>query len=227
MCKSSEVTNQQLKSIQNDEKKDTDELNFVCDKRRSAQGKKPSNQKKPPIQKKAANKSWKCKYRGRKKKYAKPIVCPAHGQKYRICKKMNHFARMCQSSKEKAHVAEEAEGYESDKSMLQLEEITAISGSGKQLTSSITFIVDQKYKEQLVCQLDTEATCNVISHRSLVQLLQNSDPSLLKYNSQLKLFDSTLISPVGEITLSKGNHRDLRFQVVNKPLLSAETCEEL
>ena len=44
--------------------------------------------------------------------------------------------------------------------MLQLEEITAISGSGKQLTSSITFIVDQEYKEQLVCQLDTEATRN-------------------------------------------------------------------
>ena len=58
---------------------------------------------------------------------------------------------MCKSSKKKVHVAEEAEGYESEESLLQLEEITPISGSGKQLTSSITFIVDQKYKEQLVC----------------------------------------------------------------------------
>ena len=39
--------------------------------------------------------------------------------------------------------------------------------------------------------------------------------------------------PVGEITLTierKGNRRDLRFQVVNstnRPLLSAETCEQL
>ena len=64
MCKSSKITNQQLKSIQNDEKKDDDELNFVRDKCRSAQGKKPPNQKKPPIQKKPANKSWKCKYCG-------------------------------------------------------------------------------------------------------------------------------------------------------------------
>ena len=55
---------------------------------------------------------------------------------------MNHFARMCQSSKKKVHVAEEAEGFESEESLLQLEEITAISGSGKQLTSSITFIVN-------------------------------------------------------------------------------------
>ena len=38
--------------------------------------------------------------------------------------------------------------------MLQLEKITAISGSGKQLTSSFTFIVDQKYKEQLVWTLE-------------------------------------------------------------------------
>ena len=59
---------------------------------------------------------------------------------------MNHFARICQSSKKKVHVPEEVDGYESEESLLQLEEITVISGSGNQLTSSITFIVDQKYK---------------------------------------------------------------------------------
>ena len=52
---------------------------------------------------------------------------------------------MCQSSKKKVHVAEEAEGFESEESLLQLEEITAISGSGKQLTSSITFIVNDTF----------------------------------------------------------------------------------
>ena len=52
---------------------------------------------------------------------------------------------MCQSSKKKVHVAEEAEGFESEESLLQLEEIKAISGSGKQLTSSITFIVDDTF----------------------------------------------------------------------------------
>ena len=101
------------------------------------------------------------------------------------------------------------------------------------MTSSFTFIVDQKYKEQLVCQLDTGATCNVISHRCVVQLLQNGDPPLRKSNSQLRLFDGTLILPVDEVTLKverKGNRRELRFQVVNntnKSLLSAETCEQL
>ena len=57
MCKSSEITTQQLKSIQNNEWKDNYELNFVRDKRRLGQGKKPPNQKKLPSQKKPANKS--------------------------------------------------------------------------------------------------------------------------------------------------------------------------
>ena len=54
---------------------------------------------------------------------------------------------------------------------------------------------------------------------------------LSKSNSQLKLFDCTLISAIGEIILTverKGNCLNLIFQVVNstnKPLLSAETCE--
>ena len=57
MCKLSEGMNQQLKLIQNNEWKDNYELNFVRDKRRLGQGKKPPNQKKLPSQKKPANKS--------------------------------------------------------------------------------------------------------------------------------------------------------------------------
>ena len=150
---------------------------------------------------------------------------------------MNHFAKVSQTKKEKVHVAEEAEaeeyGYESEESVLKIEEITAIKGSGKQLTASITFLIEEMYNEQLVCQLDTGATCNVISHRNLVQLLQNGEPPLIKSNAQLKLFDGTLMQPVGEIMLTaerKGKRLDLKFQVVessNKPLLSAETCEQL
>ena len=84
-----------------------------------------------------------------------------------------------------------------------------------------------------MCQLDTGAIYNVISHRNLVQLLQNGDPPLLKSNAQLKLFDGTLTQPVGEIMLTaerKGKRLDLKFQVVEsskKPLLSAKAREQL
>ena len=116
--------------------------------------------------------------------------------------------------------------------MLKIEGITAINGSGKQLTASITFLIEETYEEQLVCQLDTGATCNVISHRNLVQLLQNSDPPLLKFNAQLKLFDGALMQAVNEAMLTaerKGKRLDPKFQVVessNKPLLLAEACEQ-
>ena len=54
MCKSSEITNKQLKSFQNDDKPNNEELNLVQDKRGRANGKKlneknPPNEKKPPI----------------------------------------------------------------------------------------------------------------------------------------------------------------------------------
>ena len=47
MCKSSEITSKQLKSIQNDEKQNNEELNLVQDKRRRAKGNKKLNEKKP------------------------------------------------------------------------------------------------------------------------------------------------------------------------------------
>ena len=59
-------------------------------------------------------------------------------QQCRSCKRMNHFAKVCPANKEKVRVAEEAEGYgyQSEESLLEIEEITAINGSGKQLTTS-------------------------------------------------------------------------------------------
>ena len=77
---------------------------------------------------------------------------------------------MCQSRKDKVHLAEETQDYDSDESLLKVEEITAINGRGKQLTSKIKIIVDRKYKEQLLVQLDTGANCNVISLKDLTQL---------------------------------------------------------
>jgi len=146
MCKSSEITNKQLKSIQKDEKQNNEELNLVQDKRRQALGNKKKNQKKPPPNqtkppiKPRPGKTWKCKYCGQHKKYAKQTECPAYGQQRRSCKKMRHFAKVCQASKEKFHVDEQAEGcgYESEESLLKTEEITAINGRGEQLTATIT-----------------------------------------------------------------------------------------
>jgi len=38
---------------------------------------------------------------------------------------MYQFAKVCMASKERVHVAEEAEGYDPEESLLKVEEITA------------------------------------------------------------------------------------------------------
>ena len=151
---------------------------------------------------------------------------------------MNHFSKVYLSRKDSrgtVHFAEEAkvDDYDSEESILKIEEISAIKGHGKQMTSSITFLVDDDEKVPLVCQLDTGSTCNVISYTDLVQLLQDGNPPLNVTKSNLKLFDGTFMQPVGVTTLTvvrRGKQYDLQFQVVespNKPLLSAEMCAQL
>ena len=73
----------------------------------------------------------------------------------------------------------------------------------------------------------------MISFKDLVQLFQDGNLPLNISKSKLKLFDGTLIQPVGVTTLivvRRRKHYDLQFQVVespNKLLLSAETCVQL
>ena len=106
---------------------------------------------------------------------------------------MNQFSKVCLSTKdgrETVHFAEEAkvDDYDSEESILKIEEISAVEGSGKQITSSITFLVDGDEKVLLVCQLDIGSTCNAITYTDLVQLLQEGNPPLNMAKSKLKLF---------------------------------------
>ena len=106
---------------------------------------------------------------------------------------MNQFSKVCLSPKdgrETVHFAEEAkvDDYDSEESILKIEEISAIEGSGKQMTSSNTFLEDGDEKVLIVCQLDTGSTCNAITYTDLVQLLQDGNPPLNMAKSKLKLF---------------------------------------
>ena len=91
----------------------------------------------------------------------------------------------------------------------------------------------EEYHTELTCQLDTGATCNVMSLRDLAVITQTGDPPLKNSKVKLRLFDGSLMKPRGVATLKthrNGSTAQLNFQVVdtkNKPLLSAETCERL
>ena len=85
----------------------------------------------------------------------------------------------------------------------------------------------------MACQLDTGATCNVISLHDLSAITQIGDSPMKESSIKLKLFGSSTMKPKGECDLQikhNGTRQILKFQVVKdkcKPLLSAETCEKL
>ena len=83
------------------------------------------------------------------------------------------------------------------------------------------------------CQLDTGATYNVLTHRDLSIISQNGNPALQTSKVILRLFNGSVMKPLGEAklkVLKEDKQYELKFQVVegdSKPLLSAETCETL
>ena len=113
-----------------------------------------------------------------------------------------------------------------------------MTGNGRQLLAKLNFCVQDSeqtnQKVPVLCQLDTGASCNVISYRDLAILMQVGEPPLERSQVKLKMFDGSTLKPIGETRL-RVEHREkqqsLKFQVVaesaNKPLLSAEACEDL
>ena len=119
-----------------------------------------------------------------------------------------------------------------------IETVSALTDKGKQLLTNLNFCVTDceqiNHKVPVTCQLDTGASCNVISYRDLAVIMQIGEPPLDKSQVKLKMFDGSTLKPLGETLLKvehRGKQHPLRFQVVaenaNKPLLSAEACEQL
>ena len=71
-----------------------------------------------------------------------------------------------------------------------------------QLNAKIIFSdTEELYNTELECQLDTGATCNVMSLRDLAVISQTGDPPLRSSKVKLKLFDGSLMKPSGVATL--------------------------
>ena len=98
--------------------------------------------------------------------------------------------------------------------LFKIEEVSSVKTPGKQFNAKMIFSdTEELYHTELECQLDTGTTCNVMGLRDLAVINQTGDPPLRSSKVKLKLLDSSL-----------------DFQIVensNKPLLYAETCEEL
>ena len=126
------------------------------------------------------------------------------------------------------------ESEENDDLLIKVEEVSNMKTNGKQINTTLVFSdMKEDYHTELQCQLDTGATCSVMSPRDLAVITQTGDPPLKSSKVKLRLFDGSLMKPHGVATLKihqNGSTTQLNFQIVdtkNKPLLSAETCEKL
>lgn len=241
ICRSSEAASHQLKAMKIDEKKATEEVRVVRE-RNSRDHKKRDPKKRDPKKRQdqaPMRKEWQCFNCGGKQRHNLEN-CPAYGHECKACKKPNHFASVCRSAprrqvKQIAEETDDEQETDSDEFLYQVEEVSSVQAKGKQLFASLEFYdANARYKTKLDCQLDTGATCNVLTHHDLSVISQNGNPALQTSKVTLRLFNGSVMKPLGEVKLNvlkenKQRH-ELKFQVVegnSKPLLSAETCETL
>ncbi|XP_077997421.1 uncharacterized protein LOC144450650 [Glandiceps talaboti] len=231
ICKTSEVTQKQLKKFETTE---LEEINFT-----SKYKKRPSKDKNGTEEKRRESSNKTCQYCVGQHERNK---CPAYGETCRVCNKQNHFARVCRQRKYKRRVhmiAEEETDSEHDQSssgesVLQIEHsIESLKGKGKQWFAALKLRSDSSHEYQLSCQLDCGATCNVIRYNDLCKICQDGKPRLQPSCATLKLYGGHIIKPRGQCRLYC-NHNDksytLEFQIIDtnqKPLLSGDTCQTL
>lgn len=160
--------------------------------------------------------------------------CPAYGKTCRLCGTDNHFAKVCLKSKSrstegKLHCVEYSkeepvEG--SDDDIYTVESISTVHMKGKKW-----FVSLRLHGKSLRCQLDSGATCNVMSYKDKVRVAPHTP--LQPSNAKLRLYSGELLDSVGVFNtecLVKGERYQLSFEIVEtnqSPLLSGSTCEQL
>ena len=142
--------------------------------------------------------------------------CPAFGKTCRKCGKLNHFQCVC-LQKQSIHYVQEDSASE-DESVYYVEFVGAVEHQqSKRFFVPLRFF--DEYGEALVrCQLDTGATCNVMSSDRLCEIKQSGNPVMQLTTAKLRLYDESLVQHL------------LNFKIVpgsQQPLLSGETCTNM
>ena len=123
-------------------------------------------------------------------------IIPAYGKKCSQCGKINHFQSVCRQKKLN-QIQEASSDTDSDESIFGMQLIGAVNSGNRMLTVPLTFDADDG-ETVVKCQIDTGATCNVMSFASLCKLHQTDDPKIKKSTAKLKLYDDSIIDVMGE-----------------------------
>ena len=183
IARSNEITSKQLESMKSDTTAPPKEEVNLVGKEMGNNFKKQSNYKFKPRKNRFPNKrkqkadpgNRKCKNCGT---HHKRNECPANNKRCAYCQKWHHFASVCMA-KEKSEVnlvQESHESSDSEESVLKVEDNSSIKSCGNRWFATLSFYCEHyKHETKLKCQLDTGATCNVLSYRDLSIIKQEGN----------------------------------------------------
>ena len=185
ICRSSEIANIQLKSMKASSK-EVEEVHAVQGMTHRKPHKTPLNGGKTKLRAtkdhqlaaRSHNSSKRKCYRCGRLLDHELKDCPAFGQTCNSCGKENRFASVCLSSKQSTRdvravdESDKESAEESDEEpIFRIEDVSSVKAHGKQLLASLNFLSNSDHLGmQLECQLDTGATCNVMSYDDLSRI---------------------------------------------------------
>ena len=224
----SETTSEQLKKIEREDNQEP--VNY-------AQREDAKKQNVPKLEDRRRRESGsqlkqggKCRYCGGAHERDKH-KCPAFGKSCRKCGKANHFQSVCMQKQGVNLMNEESSD---DEYAFYVETVDAIKHvERKRYFASLYFWDKDGGESQIQCQLDTGATCNVMSFNTLCEIKQSGSPAMQPTSTKLKLYNGSFVPALGECDLNciyNGESPKLNFKIIKgdqKPLLSGETCTSM
>ena len=157
-------------------------------------------------------------------------LCPAYGQRCSKCKKLNHFARVCQSSTRKIQEVLEDDdgsaGVSIDELFIDYMSIDVVIHQNELLSTINVNGSDITFK------VHTGAQCNILPLEIFNRI--SNRPTLEHSNTKLRTYDGSTINLVGKCELNiMTEHQSgkCEFFIVDvnstKPLLGLKTCQKL
>ena len=156
-----------------------------------------------------------------------PRQCPAYGQQCTNCGAPNHFAHMCTRRTGTTHLVEKSPTPPASEEKVMLIRVQKV---GRKLLAKVPFQREKKI-QVITCQLDTAASCNVMSLTDY-QLLGNLPRKQSK--TTLTMYDGSVSRSLGKcmacVQNRQGKLTKLEFEILetkHHTLLSLDTCLNL
>lgn len=233
ICRAAERTGTHMEKLTQSEPLEIEDVNYYKSKFTSGNDRR-TQKSRPHHKDNEVEIILKCYYCGeshRKKKEA----CPAFGKKCGKCKRMNHSEKVCRQRKVHAVETGDASSDSEEEAYTITHRVGSVRHRKKQLLTNLE-ITHDKVKANIICQLDSGATCNVISHNDFKKLaleLGLSRHQIRKNNVSLKYYNGMTSQAKGEVDLTclvKGVEHKLTFQVVEgqeRPLIGLKSCLDM